>query len=573
MRTDWEGKLNKKEDFRELLMDIIRPLLPYYSKGGAELILGVNATNYDQKAIRLEAFSRPLWGLVPFWAGGGSSPEFEQIYQKGLVSGTDPEGEEYWGGFHAFDQRFVEMAAISYGLILAPDKLWEPLDERAKENLAKWLYGINQYELPIYNWILFAVLVNIALKKLGREYDGEKLEKYLAGVDTFYLGDGWYQDGDSGQKDYYVSFAIHFYCLFYAMVMRKEDPSRCEKYLERAELFGRQFIYWFDETGRALPFGRSLTYRFSQVSFFCACLMAGAEPFSVGVMKGLIVRHLCDWMKRPVFDRTDILTVGYGYPNPVMGERYNGPGSPYWALKTFAILMLPDEHPFWHVKAEPLPSLEKQKALPYADMLIHRYPGHVAAFVPGRYSPAGHGQTPAKYGKFVYDTGFAFNVAKSTQEVHEAAPDCMLAFYINGYVYVRRICEEFHISEREVSSKWIPYEGISVETIIIPSDKGHIRKHIIESDRECKAYDCGFAVEIDVEGEKLEWGEKFAQAENYYSWCRVSLISGDGEGEIIVADPNTNLLHPMTRIPALCYQIHKGRNEIITEVSADVKAF
>lgn len=174
MRTDWEGKLNKKEDFRELLMDIIRPLLPYYSKGGAELILGVNATNYDQKAIRLEAFSRPLWGLVPFWAGGGSSPEFEQIYQKGLVSGTDPEGEEYWGGFHAFDQRFVEMAAISYGLILAPDKLWEPLDERAKENLAKWLYGINQYELPICNWILFAVLVNIALKKLGREYDEKR---------------------------------------------------------------------------------------------------------------------------------------------------------------------------------------------------------------------------------------------------------------------------------------------------------------------------------------------------------------------------------------------------------------
>lgn len=40
--------------------------------------------------------------------------------------------------------------------------------------------------------------------------------------------------------------------------------------------------------------------------------------------------------------------------------------------------MLPDKHPFWHVKAEPLPSLERQKALPYADMLIHRYPGHMA---------------------------------------------------------------------------------------------------------------------------------------------------------------------------------------------------
>lgn len=569
MKTDWEGKLKSKEDFRELLLGILSPLLPYYSEGGAELILGVTATNYDKKAIRLEAFSRPLWGLVPFWAGGGSCAEFEDIYQKGLASGTNPDSEEYWGGFHAFDQRFVEMAAISYGLILTPDKLWEPLSEQAKDNLAKWLYGINQYELPICNWILFAVLVNIALKKLGRKYDADKLEKYLNGVDSFYLGDGWYQDGDSGQKDYYVSFAIHFYCLFYSMVMKEEDPVRSRKYLERAEQFGRQFIYWFDEDGAALPFGRSLTYRFSQVSFFCACLIAGAEPFPVGVMKGLIVRHLCDWLKKPIFDRDDILTIGYGYPNLVMGERYNGPGSPYWALKTFAILMLPDEHPFWDAKAEPLPNLEPQKLLPYADMLIHRYPGHVSAFVPGKYSPAGHGQTPAKYGKFVYDTGFSFNVAKSSHEVHEAAPDSMLAFYINGYVYVRRICVEFNISDKEVTSKWIPYEGVTVVTTITPTESGHIRKHVVQSSRDCTAYDCGFAVEIDVDKEELICGETSAQVRNAYSQCKVSLVSGQGKGEIIIADPNTNLLHPMTRIPAVRYQIHKGENEITTEVTAE----
>lgn len=573
MRTEWEGILNTKEDFRELLLDILKPLIPYYSKGCAQLDLGVNATNYDRKAIYLEAFSRPLWGLVPFWAGGGRMPELEAVYRKGLASGTDPENEEYWGGFHAFDQRFVEMAAIAYGLILAPDKLWEPLKEKERDDLTKWLQGINQYELPVCNWILFAVLVNIALRKLGRDYDREKLEKYLTGVDSFYLGEGWYQDGDSGQKDYYVSFAIHFYCLFYSMVMKDEDPVRSNRYLHRAEQFGRQFIYWFDESGSALPFGRSLTYRFSQVSFFSACLMAGVAPFSTGVMKGLIVRHLCSWMKKPVFDRTDIMTVGYGYPNLVMGERYNGPGSPYWSLKTFAVLMLPDEHPFWQAAPEPLPALETQKKLTYADMLIHRYPGHVAAFVPGKYSPAGHGQTPAKYAKFVYDTVFAFNVAKSTQEIHEAAPDSMLAFYINGYVYVRRICEKFYISEKEVVSQWVPYEGITVETTITPCENGHIRKHMIESDRDCTAYECGFAVEIDVEGEKLTWGEGFAQVENNYSRCRVSIKSGEGRGEIIPADPNTNLLHPMTRIPAICYQIHKGKNEIMTEVIGDGKTF
>ncbi len=568
MRTEWEGSLNSKGDFQELFIEIVNPLIPYYSEGKAEVTLGVTATNYDRKAIGLEAFSRPLWGMVPFWAGGGSSQVFEDIYQAGLAAGTDPKNKEYWGGFHAFDQRFVEMAAISYGLILTPEKLWEPLSEREKDNLSNWLYGINEYELPICNWILFAVLVNLALKKMGRKYDDKKLEHYLNGADTFYLGDGWYRDGDSGQKDYYVSFAIHFYNLFYASVMEREDPKRCRIYKERAEIFAKQFIYWFDDHGAALPYGRSLTYRFSQVSFFCACLMADVTPFPIDVMKGLITRHLCDWMRKPIFDRNDILTIGYGYPNLIMAERYNSPGSPYWALKTFAILMLPDDHPFWSAKVKPLPQLKEQMLLSYADMLIRRYPNHTTAYVSGKYSPFGHGQTPAKYGKFAYDTRFAFHVAKSTNEIHEAAPDSMLAFYIGGYVYVRRVCESFQMSDTEVTSVWSPYSGIRVETTIIPTEEGHIRKHIIMSDIECSAYDCGFGVEIDVKGEKQTEDKHMAQVENEYSECRAISLCGEGKGMVIVADPNTNLLYPKARIPAVCYQLVKGKNEIITEIKA-----
>ena len=105
-----------------------------------------------------------------------------------------------------------------------------------------------------------------------------------------------------------------------------------------------------------------------------------------------------------------------------------------------------------------------------------------------------------------------------------------------------------------------------METVITPTKKGHIRRHLIDSDRECEAYDCGFAVEIDVDGEKLETEEGCAKAENCYSRCSVNLVKGEGRGEIIIADPNTNLLHPMTRIPAIRYQIHKGKNEIITEI-------
>mgnify|MGYP000220067292 CR=1 FL=1 len=27
----------------------------------------------------VEAFARPLWGLVPFWAGGGENETFEKV--------------------------------------------------------------------------------------------------------------------------------------------------------------------------------------------------------------------------------------------------------------------------------------------------------------------------------------------------------------------------------------------------------------------------------------------------------------------------------------------------------------
>ena len=69
-------------------------------------------------------------------------------------------------------------------------------------------------------------------------------------------------------------------------------------------------------------------------------------------------------------------------------------------------------------------------------------------------------------------------------------------------------------------------------------------------------------------GEKLAEEDNKAWVENGYSICQVIAVQGDGRGEIIIADPNTNLLHPMTRIPAVRYRIHEGRNEIVTEVKA-----
>ncbi len=569
-------QLHGKKDFQQLMLRLLEPLKPHYSEGRARLDLGVTMAHYDQNATWMEAFSRPLWGLVPFWAGGGTDKEFEEIYRRGLTAGTNAENAEYWGECSDFDQRFVEMAAISYGILFAPEIVWNPLTDAEKENLAGYLLKINEHPLPVCNWILFAVLVNIAMKSVGKAYSQEMLENYLRGLETFYLGDGWYQDGDSGQKDYYISFAIHFYCLVYARTMEQEDPERAALYKERARTFGQQFIYWFDETGEALPFGRSLTYRFSQVSFFSACLLADVYPFSLEIMKGLIVRHLQNWMEKPIFDRDGILTIGYGYPNLIMAERYNAPGSPYWSMKTFAFLVLPDEHPFWKAEAAAYPAslIGTACAMPSADMLMWHYGTHTTAYTPGVYSPNGHGQIVAKYGKFAYDTRFSINMAKSCYELHENAPDSMLAFVVDGYIYVRRICEARKLTEKSVWSRWSPYPGIEVETTITPNENGHSRMHKIKSRISCIAYDCGFAVNRGS-AEPVEFqsavGENSAEAMNCYSSCKVIADEDPGEGELILADPNLNLLYPKVAIPAVKYQIAKGKQTLQTTIQITVK--
>lgn len=106
-------KLHTKSDFTALMHRFLDPLLPLYSEGGARLHLGDTGVTYPGRTIEMEAFSRPLWALAPFWTGGGRADDFLRIYRKGLASGTDPESPEYWGDPNDYDQLFVEMAALA----------------------------------------------------------------------------------------------------------------------------------------------------------------------------------------------------------------------------------------------------------------------------------------------------------------------------------------------------------------------------------------------------------------------------------------------------------------------------
>lgn len=587
--------LMTKEDLREALRQLTDPLRNLYSEGGARLQIRGAGAGHAEDIADMESFSRILWGLVPHLAGGAEVADLWEVCLKGIINGTTPAYPEYWGDVADYDQRLVEMAVLGLALCLIPERIWEPLNEQERRNLYGWLNQINHHPCHDCNWLFFQVMVNLGFRQIGEPYDAVKMERNLLRIDEFYLRDGWYSDGVGGHSDYYVPFALHFYGLVYAKVMEREDPERCTRFKERSVLFADQFLHWFSADGSALPYGRSLTYRFAQAAFWSAFAFAGiyTDELTPGVVKGLILRNLRWWFKQPIFDSAGLLTVGYAYPNLVMAENYNAPGSPYWALKTFLILALPGDSAFWTEPEEAMPNVEGISVQPEPHLVLCRdqETGHVAAFNSGHCSSNEHTHTSAKYEKFVYSTQFGFSVPRAEWGLGQSAADSMLALSEGGdnLYRVRRRNEETSIRDNVLYAVWKPWSDVEVRTWIVAGLPWHIRIHRIDTRRPLDAAESGFALGAEAElaertapgwaaatgpqlaeREAREWaaatgpqlaertGQGWAAATGPLGASCVRNMLGYQTAELIRANANTNMLFPRTVIPTLRASLQPG---------------
>lgn len=565
-----QNPLKTRVDLQKAFAQLCNPLRPLYTNGKAGLAIGNTGASYPEETARFEGFSRILWGLAPLLAGGGRSDLWKDHLQ-GIKNGTNPEHEEYWGDFRDFDQKLVETAAFGFALVLLPDACWAGLNAQEKQNVYSWLAQVNSCQAYDCNWLFFQVLVNIGLKRVGAEFDQHLIEANLEKIEGYYDQGGWYTDGADGHADYYVPFALHYYGLLYAKWMEDEDPERAEKYKSRADIFSKDFIYWFSEDGSALPHGRSLSYRFAQGSFWCAAVYAGIEPFPIGVMKGIILRHLRWWFQQPIFDRNGVLTIGYAYPNLVMAENYNAPGSPYWSFKSFLPLALPEDHPFWTEEEEALPVLDVKKVQKSPHMVICRQEkeNHVVAFNTGWLHTNDHTHTAAKYEKFVYSNQFGFSVPRAEWGLSQGAYDSMLALAEQGEtIYrVKRKAEEFKIEEDLLFFRWKPWVDVEVKTWIIPGAPWHMRIHCIQTDRPLQAADGGFALGIEKQKDM-----SFYKRDDGSGACSqagksfIKSIQGGGKADLIYPNANTNVIHSRTVIPTIHTHIEPGLTWLVSAV-------
>ncbi|KAA1466693.1 hypothetical protein DENSPDRAFT_890379 [Dentipellis sp. KUC8613] len=583
--------LQTKDDLRAFCTGLLDPLAAHTSPGGARIHLGYTGTHFDETAAHLEGFARPIWGLAALLAGGGECAGAER-WRRGFASGTNPANEEFWGEMRDKDQRMVECSPIGFAIAVASKELWDPLSAEAKGNFERWLGGMNDKEMPNTNWLWFRVFANLGLSKAGSSYfDEKRMKADLDHLDTFYIGDGWSRDGPEGvvQLDYYSSsFAIQYAQLVYSKLAQDIDPERCEEFRNRARQFAQDFVHYFDEEGRAIPFGRSMTYRFAMSSFWGALAFADVElpaPLTWGAIKGLQLRNLRYWAKQPGAYNTDgTLTIGFVYPNHNITENYNSPGSPYWCCKSFITLALPETHPFWAAQEEPYPESLRGvvKVLKHPLHIATNLGGHTYVLSSGQQCSYPVKQSASKYGRFAYSSAFGYSVPVGNLTLEELGADNALALSDDGGETwkVRRDTRaaRFETGRTDgrtwLRSLWHPWPDVAVETWLVPPAAAaplwHVRVHRIRAARALRSAEGGWAVHGQrADGRALEpaAGEAFGTLEHgaearaasragvvgivALALAGVESLPAARVGRALRTDANTNLIVPRAVMPTL----------------------
>ncbi|WP_338783908.1 DUF2264 domain-containing protein [Streptomyces sp. DG1A-41] len=281
-------------------------------------------------------------------------------YADGLAAGVSG----VWPGIEDRSQPLVEAASIALALRLTRELLWDRLDDGVRQRVAAWLGDALTAEAWPCNWELFPVTVGGFLAEVGHEPDASRaaIDRGLERIEQWYVGDGWYTDGDGRKFDYYNGWAMHLYPVLHAWLER--DQRLLDLYGARLERHLSDYARLFGGDGAPLRQGRSLTYRFATTAPLWLGALTGRTPLSPGETRRLASGALRYFLDRGAVDDRGLLSLGWHGPDESVLQGYSGPASPYWASKGFLGLLLPPGHEVWTAPEEPAPAERADRVTP-----------------------------------------------------------------------------------------------------------------------------------------------------------------------------------------------------------------
>ena len=322
----------------------------------------------------IEGFARSFLTAAPLLAGRLDDPhDHAGWYARGLAAAMAPDGPDRWGRAIGVDeirqwngtpQPIVEAANLAFGLAVCRAQVWDRLDEKLREQTAEWLAHHAAKHGSDNNWLLFTAVIEAFLRSAGYEVPGGHAQEDVDLFESWYLGDGWFNDGPvspttrhGNRVDHYNSWVIHPF-LWQWYQLSEQPAERRERYLGRLGQFADSYALLFAADGSPLFQGRSLTYRQAVLAGLWTAALAGVGGETAGARRRLASGVL----RRFTVDSG----VGGGGAAPSLGwgaaeflpmcQVYSGPGSPYFAGMGFLGLAAPADHALWTETEEPQPS-------------------------------------------------------------------------------------------------------------------------------------------------------------------------------------------------------------------------
>jgi rhamnogalacturonyl hydrolase YesR len=374
--NDAEEGLADRKYWTDLAYKMAAPVLENMSKGrlseNMQLELSPTWDGRDKRVSYMEAFGRLMDGIAPWLAlpdddteEGRQRKQLREWALKSYAHAVDPDSPDYllWRNE---GQPLVDAAYIASSFLRVPEQLWDPLDPLTKQRYITEFQQLRRVDPPYTNWLLFSATVETFLLSIDAQYDMYRIHSAIRKIEEWYVGDGWYSDGEHFAFDYYNSYVIHpmYVNVLKTLADRKmkmRDKSanfaqrQYEEGVKRMQRFGMILERLISPEGSFPVFGRSMTYRLGV--FQPLALLAWKEQLPEELPEGQIRAALTAVMKQMFsieenFNEKGFLQLGFAGHQPNLADWYTNNGSLYLMSEVFLPLGLPANHSFWTSPAQ-----------------------------------------------------------------------------------------------------------------------------------------------------------------------------------------------------------------------------
>lgn len=362
-----QNKQSQTDDrtyWADLMYKISEPVLSNMSKGelskNMELELSPTWDGRDKRVTYMECFGRLMSGLAPWLAlpddntsEGKKRKQLREWALKSYAHSVDPNSPDYllWRNE---GQPLVDAAYIANSFLRAPKQLWEPLDELTKKRYIEEFKQLRRVDPPYTNWLLFSAMVETFLMSIDEQYDAYRIHSAIRKIEEWYVGDGWYADGEHFAFDYYNSFVIQpmYVEVLEHLVEKKRmvKPEQLETARKRMQRYSMILERLVSPEGTFPVFGRSMTYRAGV--FQPLALLSWRKNLPQELPEGQVRAAMTSVLKRMFsaegnFTQKGFLQLGFAGHQPKLADWYTNNGSLYLTSLAFLPLGLPADDSFW----------------------------------------------------------------------------------------------------------------------------------------------------------------------------------------------------------------------------------